>query len=173
MNLKPTALPNHLWGHPSSDRQGTLSLSLLHLPISVFFSTLTFSGLYPSLSFPHISLCISQSSSCPLISTQACYTRVQASQREREREKKEWESSGGKWVIDTINSQEHLSWGTTAQEFTKTVVHKRAESPHGTQKTLKSLNEPGFCWLHFLIDHPQTHIDTADTVTEILSDISV
>ena len=78
------------------------------------------------LSIPlfHLSLCISQSPSRSLISTQACYTRVQASQGGRE-----GESSGGKWVTDTINSQEQSQprhYGT--QFHKKTVVNEKVKT---------------------------------------------
>lgn len=62
------------------------------------------------------SLCNSQSSLGPLISTQPCYAGVQCESgrgRERGRGDSERESSGGKWVTGT---RKHLSRGTALQD---------------------------------------------------------
>lgn len=73
----------------TGNQEWTVTFTLLHLLLSVLSSTLLLS-LSPSLSLflfhlSLISLSISQSSSCSLIFTQPCYTRVQESQIERGR----------------------------------------------------------------------------------------
>ena len=105
-----------LWGHPSpdTDMKSGVNCHFFSTPppphFSIFFHPLTFPvsiSLPPFISFispTYHSLSLNLPPS--LIFTQACYTRVQASQIERERAR-ERESSGGKWVTDTINSQEH------------------------------------------------------------------